>query len=108
MIWPPAQAAISASCPYENIVGDARTIFIWNGRTANAHLPLPFSGSPLPYVLLGLPSGAIPWSGSMGPNNLMVLYGRLGLVLPFELIMAIIAAPLLQRVWSPDVVIAQR
>jgi hypothetical protein len=38
----------------------------------------------------------------------MVLYGRLGLALTFGLIMAIIAAPLLQRVWSPDVVIAQR
>ena len=55
-----------------------------------------------------LPSDAIPWSGGMGHNNLMVLYGRPGLVLAIGLIMAIIAAPLLQRVWSPDVVIAQR
>jgi hypothetical protein len=44
----------------------------------------------------------------MGHNNLMILYGRLGLVLAFGLILATIAAPLLQRVWSPDVVIAQR
>jgi hypothetical protein len=44
----------------------------------------------------------------MGHNNLMVLYGRLGLVAAFALIMAVIAAPLLQRIWSPEVVIAQR
>ncbi|HLM42160.1 MAG TPA: hypothetical protein VK434_21510 [Microvirga sp.] len=37
-----------------------------------------------------------------------VLYGRLGLVAAFVLIAAVIAAPLLQRVWSPDVMIAQR
>ena len=44
----------------------------------------------------------------MGHSNLTALCGRLGLILAFALIMAIIAAPLLQRVWSPDVVIAQR
>ena len=44
----------------------------------------------------------------MGHNNLTVLCGSLGLVLAFALIAAVIAAPLLQRVWSPEVVIAQR
>ena len=44
----------------------------------------------------------------MGHSNLAVLCGRLGLVLAFTLIAAVIAAPLLQRVWSPEVVIAQR
>jgi hypothetical protein len=51
---------------------------------------------------------AFTWSGGMGHNNLTVLCGRLGLVLAFALIIAIIAAPLLQRVWSPEVMIAQR
>jgi hypothetical protein len=44
----------------------------------------------------------------MGQNNLTALCGRLGLILAFGLIAAVIAAPPLQRVWSPDVVIAQR
>ena len=44
----------------------------------------------------------------MGQHNLTVLCGRLGLVAVFALIAAVIAAPLLQRVWSPEVVIAQR
>jgi hypothetical protein len=44
----------------------------------------------------------------MEHNNLTVLCGRLGLVAALMLIAAIIAAPLLQRVWSPEVVIAQR
>jgi hypothetical protein len=44
----------------------------------------------------------------MGHNTLTALCGRLGLVLAFALIAAVIAAPLLQRVWSPDFVIAQR
>ena len=44
----------------------------------------------------------------MGHDNLMALFGRLGQVLAFALIAAVIAAPLLQRVWSPEVLIAQR
>ena len=44
----------------------------------------------------------------MGQNNLTALCGRLSLVVAFVLIAAVIAAPLLQRVWSPEVVIAQR
>ena len=44
----------------------------------------------------------------MGHDNLTVLCGRLGLVAAFALIIAIIAALLLQRVWAPEVVIAQR
>jgi hypothetical protein len=44
----------------------------------------------------------------MGHNHLTALCGRLGLVAAFVLITTIIAAPLLQRVWSPEVVIAQR
>jgi hypothetical protein len=44
----------------------------------------------------------------MGHNNLTVLCGRPGLILAFALIMTIIAAPLLQRVWSPEVVVAHR
>ncbi len=44
----------------------------------------------------------------MGHSNLTVLCGRLGLVAAFVLITAIITAPLLQRAWSPEVVIAQR
>ena len=44
----------------------------------------------------------------MGHNNLAVLCGRLGLLAAFVLIAAVIAAPLLQRVWTPQVVIAQR
>ncbi len=44
----------------------------------------------------------------MGHSNLTVLCGRLGLVVAFVLITAIIAAPLLQRDWPPEVVIAQR
>jgi hypothetical protein len=40
----------------------------------------------------------------MGHNILTVLCGRLGLVLAF----ALIAAPLLQRVWPSEVLIAQR
>ncbi len=44
----------------------------------------------------------------MGDNHLTVLCGRLGLVAAFVLITAIIAAPLLQRDWPPEVVIAQR
>jgi hypothetical protein len=44
----------------------------------------------------------------MGHSNLTVLCGRLGLVAAFVLITAIIAAPLLQRVWSPNVTIVQR
>ena len=44
----------------------------------------------------------------MGHNHLMVLCGRLGFVAAFVLITAIIAAPLLQRVWSPEVAIVQR
>ncbi len=44
----------------------------------------------------------------MGDNHLTVLCGRLGLVAAFVLIAAVIVAPLLQRVWSPEVVIAQR
>jgi hypothetical protein len=38
----------------------------------------------------------------------VVLCGQLGLVAAFALIMAVIAAPLVQRVWSPEVVIAHR
>jgi hypothetical protein len=72
-------------------------------------LPEPlFSASPSPYEPLGLPSGASIWGGGMGHNHLTVLCGRLGLVAAFALIAAVIAAPLLQRVWSPEVVIAQR
>jgi hypothetical protein len=41
-------------------------------------------------------------------HHVTVLCGRLGLVAAFVLIAAVIAAPLLQRVWSPDVMIAQR
>ncbi len=63
---------------------------------------------PLPYEPLGLPLGASIWGGGMGDNHLTVLCGRLGLVAAFVLIAAVIAAPLLQRVWSPEVVIAQR
>ena len=70
-------------------------------------LALP-SASPSPYGLLGLLPWAFTWSGGMGHNNLTVLCGRLGLVLAFALIIAIIAAPLLQRVWSPEVMIAER
>jgi hypothetical protein len=44
----------------------------------------------------------------MGHNNLTVLCGRLGLLAAFVLIAAVIAAPLLQRVLAPEVVIAQR
>ena len=44
----------------------------------------------------------------MGHNHLTVLCGRRGLVAAFVLITGILAAPLLQRVWSPEVVIAQR
>jgi hypothetical protein len=44
----------------------------------------------------------------MGHSNLAVLCGQLGLVLAFALIAGVIAAPLLQRVWSPEIVIAQR
>ncbi len=44
----------------------------------------------------------------MDDNHLTVLCGRLGLVAAFVLIAAIVAAPLLQRVWAPEVVIAQR
>jgi hypothetical protein len=44
----------------------------------------------------------------MGHTNLIGLCGRLGLILAFALIMGVIAAPLLQRVWSSDTVIAQR
>jgi hypothetical protein len=66
------------------------------------------SASPLPHVLLGLPSDASTWGGGIGYNNLTVLCGQLGLVAAFALIVAIIAAPLLQRVWSPEVVVAQR
>ncbi len=44
----------------------------------------------------------------MGDNHLTVLCGRLGLIAAFVLIAAVIAAPLLKRVWSPEVVIAQR
>jgi hypothetical protein len=43
----------------------------------------------------------------MGHNRLTVLCGRLGLVAAFVLITAIITAPLVQRVWSPEVVIAR-
>lgn len=71
-------------------------------------LALIFPASPSPYVPLGLPLDASTWGGSMGHSNLTVLYGSLGLVAAFALIMAIIAAPLLQRVWTPEVVIAQR
>ncbi len=70
--------------------------------------PVLFSASPWPYTLLGLPPGASIWSGGMGHNHLTALCGRLGLVAAFVLITTIIAAPLLQRVWSPEVVIAQR
>ncbi len=44
----------------------------------------------------------------MGHSNLTVLYGRLGLVAAFVLIAAVVAAPLLQRIWTPEIVIAQR
>ncbi len=44
----------------------------------------------------------------MGHSNLTVLCGRLGLVAAFVLIAAVIVAPLLQRIWAPEVVIAQR
>jgi hypothetical protein len=44
----------------------------------------------------------------MAQSNLTALCERLGLVAAFVLIAAIIAAPLLQRVWPPEVVIAQR
>jgi hypothetical protein len=38
----------------------------------------------------------------------MVLCGRLGLIAFFALIATFFAAPPLQRVWLPEVVIAQR
>ena len=44
----------------------------------------------------------------MGHNNLTALLGQLGLIAAFALIMAVVAAPLLQRVWSPVVEMAQR
>jgi hypothetical protein len=44
----------------------------------------------------------------MGHINLTALCGRLALVVAFALIMTIIAAPLLQRGWSPEVVVAHR
>jgi hypothetical protein len=44
----------------------------------------------------------------MGHYNLTVLCGRLALVVAFALIAAVIAAPLLQRIWWPEVIIAQR
>jgi hypothetical protein len=44
----------------------------------------------------------------MRHHHVTVLCGRFGLVAAFVLIAAVIAAPLLQRVWSPDVMIAQR
>jgi hypothetical protein len=44
----------------------------------------------------------------MDRNNLTALRGRLGLAVAFALIAAIIVAPLLQRVWSSEVVIAWR
>jgi hypothetical protein len=44
----------------------------------------------------------------MGHNNRTALCGQLGLILAFVMIAGIIAAPLLQRVWSPDTMIAQR
>ncbi len=50
----------------------------------------------------------IDFGGSMGHSSLTVLCGRLGLVAAFVLIAAVIAAPLLKRAWSPEVVIAQR
>jgi len=41
-------------------------------------------------------------------HNLTGLCGRRGLIVAFALTATIIAVPLLQRVWSPEVVIAQR
>lgn len=70
--------------------------------------PVHLSASPLPYGPLGLFAGASTWSGGMDHTNLMGLCGRLGLILAFALIMGVIAAPLLQRVWSSDTMIAQR
>jgi hypothetical protein len=70
--------------------------------------PLAFLASPSPYEPLGLPSGASIWAVGMRYHHVTVLCGRLGLVAAFVLIAAVIAAPLLQRVWSPDVMIAQR
>lgn len=64
--------------------------------------------SPSPYEPLGLPPGASIWAASMRHDYVTVLCGRLGLVAAFVLIAAVIAAPLLQRAWSPDVMIAQR
>ncbi|HZA91997.1 MAG TPA: hypothetical protein VE420_05160 [Gemmatimonadales bacterium] len=64
--------------------------------------------SPSPYEPLGLLSDASTWGGGMGHKNLTVLCGGLGLAAAFVLIVAVIAAPLLQRVWSPEVVMAQR
>ena len=70
-------------------------------------IPLSLCASPWPHVPLGFHSGASIWGG-MEHNNLTVLCGRLGLLATVVLIAAVIAAPLLQRVWSPEVVIAQR
>ena len=44
----------------------------------------------------------------MEHNNLTVFCGRLGLMAAFALILAVIAAPLLQRIWSPKIVIPQQ
>jgi hypothetical protein len=52
--------------------------------------------------------GASIWAAGMRHHYVTVLCGRLGLVAAFVLIAAVIAAPLLQRAWSPDVMIAQR
>jgi hypothetical protein len=65
------------------------------------------SASPSPYGPLGSSSGA-SIDGSVGHSNMTVLCGRLAIVAAFVLIAAVIAAPLLHRVWTPEVVIAQR
>ncbi len=44
----------------------------------------------------------------MPSNNLTMICGGLSLIVAFVLIAGIVAAPLLQHVWSPDVVVAQR
>ncbi len=72
---------------------------------------------PLPCALFGLTFATstarlavrcIDVGAGMRHHYVTVLCGRLGLIAAFVLIAAVIAAPLLQRAWSPDVMIAQR
>ena len=44
----------------------------------------------------------------MSPKNLTTLCGQFGLIVAFVLIAGIVAAPLLQRVWSTDTIVAHR